>query len=67
MKKTSGTRDRGDIWLYNLTLEMNRACDRFWTRTAERRRIAASRRAQGFSDRSFPVEQAPSPSEKPTG
>lgn len=66
MKKTAGTRDRGDIWLLNLSIEMNRACDRFWKRTAERRLIEARRRTRGFSARSFPVEEAPSASENPT-
>jgi hypothetical protein len=66
-KKTAGVKSRSDIWLENLYAEISRACDRFWTRTAERRLIEARRRARGFSDRSFPVEKTPSPPEKPEG
>lgn len=36
---TSGVVEETDIWLIKLSEQFNRACDYFWTKTAERRRI----------------------------
>jgi hypothetical protein len=65
MRKKTGTRDRGDIWLHNLSMELNRACDLFWTRTEERREIEFRRRSRGFFDRNLSVEKTPSRPENP--
>jgi hypothetical protein len=46
-------------------MELNRACDLFWTRTEERREIEARRRSRGFFDRNLSVEKTPSRPENP--
>jgi|688.fasta_scaffold805547_2 hypothetical protein len=38
---TSGTTDERDIWLINLAAQFDRACDYFWTKTPERRKVQA--------------------------
>ena len=38
---TSGTIDEKDIWLINLAAQFDRACDYFWTKTEERRKVQA--------------------------
>lgn len=52
-RKTSGIRSYQDIWLENLSAEVSRACDLFWTLTPERRAIEARRKASGFMQRDF--------------
>lgn len=47
-RKTSGIRSYQDIWLENLSAEVSRACDRFWTLTPDRRAQEAKRKAAGF-------------------
>jgi hypothetical protein len=44
IQKLAGVREFRDAWLLNLMEEMNRACDRFWQATPERRAIEAKRR-----------------------
>jgi hypothetical protein len=41
---TRGIPDHVDRWLKRLTEEVSLACDRFWSKTPERRRIEANRR-----------------------
>lgn len=38
---TSGVVDERDIWLINLAAQFDRACDYFWTKTPERRKVQA--------------------------
>jgi hypothetical protein len=64
MKTNPGTKDRGDIWLHQLSAQVNRACNLFWTRTAERREIEARRLRRGFGNH-FPVDKPSSCLEKP--
>ncbi len=52
-RKTSGIRSYQDIWLENLSAEVSRACDRFWTLTPDRRAQEARRKASGFMQRDF--------------
>lgn len=52
-RKTSGIRSYQDIWLENLSAEVSRACDLFWTRTPDRRAKEAKRKAAGFMQRAF--------------
>jgi hypothetical protein len=66
-KKTAGLKSRSDIWLENLYAEVSRACDHFWTLTAERRLIEARRCRHRFFKHDFPVEKTPIPPEKPEG
>jgi hypothetical protein len=44
IQRLAGIRAFRDAWLLNLMEEMNRACDRFWQATPERRAIEAKRR-----------------------
>jgi hypothetical protein len=44
IQKLAGVRAFRAAWLLNLMEEMNRACDRFWQATPERRAIEAKRR-----------------------
>jgi hypothetical protein len=44
IQKLAGVREFRDAWLLNLMEETNRACDRFWQATPERRAIEAKRR-----------------------
>lgn len=52
-RKTSGIRSYQDIWLENLSAEVSRACDRFWTLTPDRSAQEARRKASGFMQRDF--------------
>jgi hypothetical protein len=44
LQKLAGVREFRAAWLLNLMEETNRACDRFWQSTLERRSIEAKRR-----------------------
>lgn len=47
-RQTVGIKSYCDIWMENLSDEVSRACDRFWTLTPDRRAKAAHRKATGF-------------------
>jgi hypothetical protein len=38
---TSGMVDERDVWLINLAAQFDRACNYFWTKTEERRKVQA--------------------------
>jgi hypothetical protein len=44
IQRLAGVREFRAAWLLNLMEETNRACDRFWQSTLERRAIEAKRR-----------------------
>jgi hypothetical protein len=49
IQMTMGFREFREAWLANMLDEMSAACDRFWSKTPERRRIEASRQRSGFN------------------
>jgi hypothetical protein len=46
---TMGYREFREAWLANMLEEMSAACDRFWSKTPERRKIEAARKGSGFN------------------
>jgi hypothetical protein len=46
---TMGYREFREAWLANMLDEMSAACDRFWAKTPERRKIEAARLRSGFN------------------
>jgi hypothetical protein len=46
---TMGYREFREAWLANMLEEMSAACDRFWSKTPERRKIEAARLRSGFN------------------
>jgi hypothetical protein len=46
---TMGYREFREAWLANMLEEVSAACDRFWAKTPERRRIEAARLRSGFN------------------
>jgi hypothetical protein len=49
IQMTMGYREFREAWLANMLEEMSAACDRFWAKTPERRKIEASRLRSGFN------------------
>ena len=49
IQMTMGYREFREAWLANMLDEMSAACDRFWSKTPERRKIEASRLRSGFN------------------
>jgi len=50
-RETSGIKSYCDQWMENLSAEVSRACDRFWTLTPGRHAKETKRRAARFIDR----------------
>jgi hypothetical protein len=49
IQMTMGYREFREAWLANMLEEMSAACDRFWAKTPERRKIEAARQRSGFN------------------
>jgi hypothetical protein len=49
IQESMGYRQFRDAWLVNLLEEMSAACDRFWAKTPERRKIEAAHRRSVFN------------------
>jgi hypothetical protein len=49
VQEVAGFREFREAWLANMLEEMSAACDRFWSKTPERRKIEAARQRSGFN------------------
>jgi hypothetical protein len=49
IQMTMGYREFREAWLANMLDEMSAACDRFWSKTPERRKIESARLRSGFN------------------
>ena len=49
IQEVAGFREFREAWLANMLEEMSAACDRFWAKTPERRKIEAARLRSGFN------------------
>ena len=49
VQEVAGFQEFRQAWLANMLEEMSAACDRFWSKTPERRKIEAARLRSGFN------------------